>query len=388
MSEENNEDIVAFPSKWDQESLGAVDFYNRCSHVVDKEEDFYEIIKTSSFYYVFACSVVAFVIIINIGLFYYYNSYVFKRQCRIYYIGLLVGGLIMIMDSFLLGVFYESYPCSVHHALTGLCYFLESTQTKIVCSKIVQYAPPGIFVLFSVITSTILLSLSMLNDIIHLSKCNKKLKSTYKGMLELLEDRIQFREFGEFCRNENCVENILFYQEYWKYKKLFNKGDRFSVTDPLKSQEMIDSPSMTTSRITENNISRATGINDNNDRVSAVVASTIISDSTKLTKASLETIEKEAKKFTESFIGSKAIYEINIQHFIITSIIDKLESLQDDQEQSVEEKVEEYYTIFDRAYKEVTNNIYLNSYSNYVHKKNKEVKDGNKDRGSKTASMC
>jgi len=25
----------------------------------------------------------------------------------------------------------------------------------------------------------------------------------------MLEDKILFREFGEFCRNENCVENIV-----------------------------------------------------------------------------------------------------------------------------------------------------------------------------------
>jgi len=25
----------------------------------------------------------------------------------------------------------------------------------------------------------------------------------------MLEDKIQFREFGEFCRKENCVENIV-----------------------------------------------------------------------------------------------------------------------------------------------------------------------------------
>jgi len=35
------------------------------------------------------------------------------------------------------------------------------------------------------------------------------LKGTYKGMIEMLEDKIQFREFGEFCIKESCVENIV-----------------------------------------------------------------------------------------------------------------------------------------------------------------------------------
>ena len=48
-----------------------------------------------------------------------------------------------------------------------------------------------------------------LRDIIHINHQNKNLKSTFKGMLEFLEDKIQFREFGEFCIKENCVENIV-----------------------------------------------------------------------------------------------------------------------------------------------------------------------------------
>jgi len=48
-----------------------------------------------------------------------------------------------------------------------------------------------------------------LKDILYINKCNKKLKGTYKGMIEMLQDRIQFREFGEFCRKESCVENIV-----------------------------------------------------------------------------------------------------------------------------------------------------------------------------------
>jgi len=66
----------------------------------------------------------------------------------------------------------------------------------------------------------------MLRDILYINKCNKKLKGTYKGMIEMLEDKIQFREFGEFCIKESCVENILFLEEYWKFKRLFNKNEK------------------------------------------------------------------------------------------------------------------------------------------------------------------
>ncbi|ORX75108.1 hypothetical protein BCR32DRAFT_285497, partial [Anaeromyces robustus] len=43
-----------------------------------------------------------------------------------------------------------------------------------------------------------------------------------------------------------------------------------------------------------------------------------------------------------------------------------------DLSKSTEEKIEIYYGVFDEACKEVLNNIYLNSYSNYVHQKSKE----------------
>jgi len=28
-------------------------------------------------------------------------------------------------------------------------------------------------------------------------------------MIKMLEDKVQFNEFGEFCIKENCVENIV-----------------------------------------------------------------------------------------------------------------------------------------------------------------------------------
>jgi len=50
-----------------------------------------------------------------------------------------------------------------------------------------------------------------------------------------------------------------------------------------------------------------------------------------------------------------------------------------DLSKTMEEKIEIYYVIFDDAYKEVLNSIYLNSYSNYVHQKSKgKQKEGTK----------
>ncbi|ORX83628.1 hypothetical protein BCR32DRAFT_266852 [Anaeromyces robustus] len=532
-------DRIPFPSEWDSDSVGASDYYERCYPYVEKEEDFYDIAKISPIFIVFAILCILGIIGINLWLMRYYKSYIFKRQCRTYYLCLMVGSLTVMIDTFLLELYYEKYPCILHHTLTGIGYplylgsigliiikyykyyyksqiayfksfleflddkhnetlqkkfyfkyfytnisskkalrilivyifinllysnlmyfvddrvkakgfcvmrysytpqilefvfflflflplallealkfddkfkmkktiimstllhiiyftgfFLESLVIKINCSIIVQYIPPGFFVFLSCITSTLFLSLSMLNDIIYLNKCNKNLKGTYKGMIEMLENKILFREFGEFCRNENCVENILFFQEYWKYKKLFNKNDKsVIVTNPdsaTKSQDFSD----THSAIGTKSYHEDTGLFKGgiSDRVSSIIVSSILNEPAKTDfRAYLTTIENEAKKFCSNFIGSKALYEINIQNFIVTSILDKMKSLQDDDDQSFEEKVDEYYSIFDRAYKEVTNNIYLNSYSNYVHQKNKEQKEKTQKSRSNSRSnsnMC
>jgi len=82
-------------------------------------------------------------------------------------------------------------------------------------------------------------------------------------------------------------------------------------------------------------------------------------------------IEKEAFKFRDSFISNKALYEINIKNSTITTIIRTLRIVPGDLSKSAEEKLDIYYKVFDSAHDEVLNNLYLNSYTNYVHQQNK-----------------
>jgi len=269
----------------------------------------------------------------------------------------------------------------VAHIIYFLGFIFGATINRLKCSSFVQYAPPGLFAILSCITSTQIFTVSMLKDILYINKCNKKLKGTYKGMIEMLEDRIQFREFGEFCRKESCVENILFLEEYWKYKKLFERNDRsssivhniskthFLAREGTGSLSMFHDP--TRSRVLQENID-IDDIKYYDDTTTEPKISDI--------RALCSTIEQEAFKFRKHFIGSKALYEINIQNSIVTTIISKLKIVPGDLSKSMEEKIEIYYVIFDEAYREVINNIYLNSYSNYVHQKNKEQKrkEGNK----------
>jgi hypothetical protein len=264
-------------------------------------------------------------------------------------------------------------------------FLLISIDKKLLCSRIVKYIPPGFFVFISCLICTILFSLTMLKDIRHIDKRNKDLKVNYQAMTDMLKDKIQLREFGEFCRYENCVENILFYQDYWRYKNLFNKTERNSSNvESLKSQEFSETESKPSHKIPHdeslqksNLLSRFSERANSIISTSSILASTILNDGKeKNDKTYFNIVEKEAKKFYDNFIANNAIYEINIQSTIIKNINEKMKLMDEESESdlTMEEKIEEYYVIYDQAYREVIDNIYLNSYSNYVHQQEKSSK--------------
>jgi len=95
---------IPFPNDWDSNNPGAVDFYNKCMRYAESTNDLYDMIKTSYFFIYFALSIIVFILFTNLWLFRYYKSYVFKRQCRKYYFCLMLGSLIILIDTCLLEV--------------------------------------------------------------------------------------------------------------------------------------------------------------------------------------------------------------------------------------------------------------------------------------------
>jgi len=518
MSTSDNTTKVPFPSKWDKNHDGAVELYKKCAPYVTKVEDYYEIIKISNVFIIFTIVIVIYITFINLWLLMYRRNYIFKRQCVMYYICLLFGSLVIIIDACLMEAYYEHFPCYIHHLLTGIGYptylsavafiiikyykfyyksqiaylsslfsysdndqngilnkkflfryfytsitshkalksltifnicsiiysilmyfvdvrvaangfcgtrlsylpqiceylfilivflplalieaikfddkfkmkkkiiilillhiiffvgfFLEALVTILNCSIIVQYAPASFYVFLSCVTCTSLLSLSMLTDIIHINKCNKNLKVTFNGMIELLNDKVLFREFGEYCRNDNCVENVLFYQEYWKYKNLFSKNGNLRKGERTTSENSVNSSH---EFVKKNSVSESNDVGTNSIvslteyRIKFTSILSIRSDAKPYNKI----IENEAEILFNDYIKSNSIYEINIDSTTINQINKKLRELKESTTLSEDKKIEEYSIIFDKAYKEVINNIYYNSYSNYVHQKNKEQK--------------
>lgn len=150
--------------------------------------------------------------------------------------------------------------------------------------------------------------------------------------------------------------------------KLINPNDspgKMSLIDQRKSNYDMISLSQET-----------TDFNDNIKNIksfTSTIGETSLNEPNNLNIVKLRNIiEKEAFKFRDKFIGSKSLYEINIPNSINTEIIKTLRIVPGDLSKSTEEKIEIYYKIFDKACKEVLDNIYLNSYSNYIHQKGKE----------------
>jgi len=100
----SNTTNINFPSKWNIDKLGAKDFYEQCLPYIKETDDFYEIADVSIYYTVFAILAMVYMLIINIWLFVYHKSYIFKRQCVSYYVFLLIGSLVITFDNILVEV--------------------------------------------------------------------------------------------------------------------------------------------------------------------------------------------------------------------------------------------------------------------------------------------
>eukprot|EP00833_Pecoramyces_ruminatium_P010750 jgi/Orpsp1_1/1184782/evm.model.c7180000090967.1 len=68
----------------------------------------------------------------------------------------------------------------------------------------------------------------------------KKLKPTLSGLIELLSNKHLLNEFTEFCRSDYCIENMMFFKEFWRYKnyyRIFSKNRSINNTDDTLNDE-------------------------------------------------------------------------------------------------------------------------------------------------------
>ncbi|ORX83630.1 hypothetical protein BCR32DRAFT_266855, partial [Anaeromyces robustus] len=134
-----NSTEIPFPEDWDSTNAGAVNFYEKCLEYVEKSEDFNFILDMSLFFKIFGFLCILYMIVVNVMLFIYRDSYIFKRQCRTYFGGLLVGSLIISGDTYFLEIYYQHYPCIIHHLLTGIGYPLYLGSAGLIIIRYYKY---------------------------------------------------------------------------------------------------------------------------------------------------------------------------------------------------------------------------------------------------------
>lgn len=95
---------LPFPNEWNKNNSDSVLFYNKCEPYVETYEELNNLTNISLFFKIFGISVIIIILFINIWLFTYHNNYVFRRQCRKYYIFLMIGSSVVLTDTYLLEV--------------------------------------------------------------------------------------------------------------------------------------------------------------------------------------------------------------------------------------------------------------------------------------------
>ncbi|ORX82936.1 hypothetical protein BCR32DRAFT_292326 [Anaeromyces robustus] len=265
---------------------------------------------------------------------------------------------------------------------TFLCvlgYMTMSVVKPLNCSFLVKYIPSDSFAILLFLLSTVYLCVPTIKDIIHINKQKAETKATVNGMLKMLQDNILLREFSEFCRKENCTENILFYQHYWKYRKLFDNQERNSRI--VKTNNFTTSNFLVTSVYDYDDRDRVSQMSfetpleasicvddtfsvNNTNMINGMESSRYFNTGRKITKN--EIFVKEAKNIIDNFILNEAKFEVNISDKVKKNIISNFKDIKNNSELQQQDFKERLKCLFDESYNEVVNSLFLNSYTNYI----------------------
>ncbi|ORX55415.1 hypothetical protein BCR36DRAFT_347238 [Piromyces finnis] len=278
--------------------------------------------------------------------------------------------------------------------ITMICivgYMTMSGLKQINCSIVVKYVPSDSFVIALFTVSSMFICIPMIIDILHIEKKKAETKATKNGMLKMLEDNVLLREFSEFCRKENCTENILFYQKYWKFRRLFDgvqeknskiiKSNFYGVNNtstmlPISNNFDFEDHYHTSSMISfEGPIDATTSMIDENFNINIINGTDTMQNDydtskknnieigRKITKN--EILLKKANDIMEDFILDDGKFEVNIGDKVRRNIIINLKDIKNNDldQHDFREKLK---CLFDDAYKEVINSLFFNSYTNYI----------------------
>ncbi|OUM69608.1 hypothetical protein PIROE2DRAFT_2476 [Piromyces sp. E2] len=207
-----------------------------------------------------------------------------------------------------------------------------------------------------------------------------------KGLKKLLKDKTLFREYVEFCKNECCVENTLFYKEYhtfkdaiYKYSNRKNQDNSISISTLIVDDQDITTLYNDSSATTSYGNSTKYSNNDNSNNISSTNNNSNFIDyssssqyNSKYNKINLSSILKMAQNIIEKFILPNSEYEISVDNKISKKVIttfNKYKEMDSNNSLFIEDfENSDLTSIFDDAYEEVLTNLYLNTYLKYIKK--------------------
>jgi hypothetical protein len=266
-------------------------------------------------------------------------------------------------------------------------YLVSSLVPKYNCTpEFIRIWPTDCFIILTCTIFHFLHVIKPLIELFYVKFSMRKIDKSMQGLKKVLKDKTLFREYAEFCKNECCVENTLFYKEYIEFKdtiyKITNKKNienNISISTLISNDKDITIISNNDSS-TLDNLDNGTQSSLNNDSSSDF--KNINTDSnysnlnssynteSRYTKEDHILLLKKAQDIIDKFILPNSEYEINIDTKISKKIINTLNNYE---KKGIENSLyiedfenSEFVNIFDEAYEEVIQSLYINIYSAFV----------------------
>jgi len=186
---------------------------------------------------------------------------------------------------------------------------LGNSTEVVKCNNIIRYIPhDSLLQVFSSIYNFSQITLPIC-QLYYTRHEIKKLEVTKSGLIHLLNDNALFNEFLNFCNSKRCVEGVIFYREYKKFKNIYKVGSKrlTYAFDPLTSVYSSNSNSGSVSINVDTLIQN--GVNTSGDSIPSLEASREKDDNDPSDNEEMSTLKKNKRNLS---IGRKKKEYVNI----------------------------------------------------------------------------
>jgi len=269
------------------------------------------------------------------------------------------------------------------------------------CSQIVRFLPSDAYALIISCSFHYSQVIRPLLDYYYMNKKANKLEININGLIQLLNDDALFNEFFEYCKQKCYVEHALFHIKYKKFKGLINlfyKKSRYESSIPetylARLSRSINRLGSTDGSSGNNEFYEHKLRDKKKDRYTTS-SNTDLNNEHKITKENRSsdldyyTMKEERKKaivysdihklandIYANFLNDNSKYEINIPEKTIKEI--KMKLLSHNQKYKTDSNVQlnddriDIENIFDDAYDEVLQVLFVDVYTEFITNRNEE----------------